>query len=120
MKQWWNDKAKPWLKWVLGGLLLILAGILAFGAYKRKVGTLKDKLKVEKALSDIKVLETKRDAHIATEAKLADKDARLAAKQSDIEVALVKAKKKVVAVDEIVEGRSDAEVVDRFNELFPR
>jgi len=117
-------KAWNWLKenvtLVLAGLVTLLAGFLAWGAYERKVGRLKDNIKVEKARGEVAALEARRDMHIGAEADLADADARLEAKDSDLEVAINKARREAVAASEEVEGRTDAEVAARFNELYPR
>lgn len=117
-------KAWEWLKAhitvVLGALSAILLGFLAWGAYNKRVGKLKDSIKVEKAMRDVAVLETKRDTAIAREAALADQDARLEARDGELDVAITEAKRAAVAAAEAVEGRTDAEVVDRFNELYPR
>jgi hypothetical protein len=118
MKTWFTNEVWPWLKWALSGLALILMGVFAFGAYKRKVGGLKDKNKVTKALSDVKVLEVKRDAHVAKETELEVIDGNLEVKGNKLETKIAASKKKAVEVSESVEGKTDAEVADRFNELF--
>ena len=105
---------------MLGGLAAVLLGALAWGAYERKVGKLKDNVKVERAMKNVAALEAKRDAHMAAEAELSEADAQLEAKDADLVVELAAAKKAVVEVVEVVEGRTDDEVVARFNALYRR
>ena len=118
MKVWFQTQVWPWLKWALSGLALILMGVFAFGAYKRKVGRLKDKVKVEKALSDVRVLEVKRDAHVDKEIELEVIDEKLEVKGNKLEASIAASKKKALEVSESVEGKTDDEGADRFNELF--
>lgn len=105
---------------ILGGLATVMLGFLTWGAYERKVGKLKDTIKVEKALKSVAALEARRDAHIATESSLADDDARLEAKDADLVAEIAEAKKAAVKAAESVEGRTDDEVVARFNTLYRR
>jgi predicted Holliday junction resolvase-like endonuclease len=105
---------------VLGGLVSLLLAIITLGAYNRKVGRLKDALKVEEAMREVAALEARRDAAVATEAQLADKDARRAAKDSDLDAKIAEAKRQAVAASEAVEGRTNEEVAARFNELYRR
>lgn len=118
MKTWFTTEVWSWLQWVLSGLALIAMGVFAFGAYKRKVGQLKDKNKVTKALSDVKVLEVRKQAHVAKAAELAQVDKTLAAKGDKIEARIVASKKRAISASESVEEKTDEEVAARFNELF--
>lgn len=112
--------AKAHAALVLGSLVTLLLGFLAWGAYERKVGRLKDSIKVEQARRDVAALEAKRDVLMATEAKLADKDARLTARDGGVEVKIIEAKKQAVAARESVEGRTNEEIAARFNQLYRR
>lgn len=110
---------KQKLKWVkdhaveiLAAIGAVLLGFLAWGEYNRRVGRLKDSVKVERARVKVAALEAKRDEKVEQEVALAEKDEVLEKK-------IVEAKRKVVDAHERVEGRSDAEVVSRFNELYP-
>jgi hypothetical protein len=111
----WFKKAWAWIKehWqiVLGALGAIIAGWLAWGAYSRKVGKLKDAVEVEKAVSDVKRLEAKREVLEKQEQAVEKKDVEL-------EQRIVETKKKAVKVRENVNQRSDQEIADRFNELY--
>lgn len=111
-------KVWPWLKWALTGLGLILAAVFTFGLMQRKIGQLQDKNKVTKALSDVKVLRVKRDAHIEKEAELEVVDEQLAERGKKIEAQIVASKKRAVEASARVEEMTDAEVTDRFNDLF--
>ncbi len=118
MKIWFTTKVWPWLRWVLSGLALILAGLATFGLMSRKISQLKDKNKVTKALSDVAVLRVKRDAHIEKEAALKVHDAELVYKGREIEALIAASKKRAVEASSRVEEMTDAEVTDRFNDLF--
>lgn len=118
MKAWFTTKVWPWLRWVLSGLGLLLAAVLTFGLMQRKIGQLQDKNKVTKALSDVKVLQVKRDVHIEKEAELEVVDDALTIKGIEIEDRIFASKKRAVEASARVEELSDAEVVDRFNDLF--
>ena len=96
---------------VLGGIVAVLVGWIAWGTYDRKVNKLKDSVKVQQALGQVARLETKRDEALKDERVLAKKDEALDAK-------IIEAQKKAVEVRENVKGRSPNEIARRFNELY--
>lgn len=111
----WYEKAWEWTKehWyiVVGALGAIIGGFLVFGSMSRKVDKLKDAVKVEKALSDVKRLEAKSEQLVKQESAVAKKDEAIAKK-------IIAVKKQAVKVREDVDTRSDQEIADRFNELY--
>lgn len=97
---------------LLAALAAILLGVLAWGTYDRKMGRLKDTVKVERAMTKIAKLEAKRAPLDAVEEVLVEKDAEL-------ELEITDAKREVVEAREEVKVRTNAEVVSRFNTLYP-
>lgn len=89
----------------------LLLGVIAWGAYNRKVNRLKDAVTVERARAKVDVLEAKR----ATYEKRADE---LAAEEVQLSKAIEAAQREAVAVREDVKGKNRDQVADRFNELY--
>ena len=103
---------KEHLSELLGTVVAIVLGYLAWGAYNRKVGRLKDAVKVEKAHSKVNKLTKKVAVNMAKEEQLTDDDKKLGEK-------ILQAKREVVEAHDAVEKRTNAEVVARFNQLYP-
>ena len=108
-------KAWEWIKehWyvIVGAIGALVGGFIVYGSMHRKVGTLKDAVKVEKALSDIKRLEAK-SAVLEKQEKTVEK------KDVALKKQIVETKRKAVKAREDVDNRSDQEIADRFNELY--
>jgi hypothetical protein len=111
----WFKKAWEWVRdhWqiVVGALVALIGGFLAWGAYNRKVGKLKDAVEVEHAVSEVKRLEAKSEV-LKKQEKIEEK------KDKVLEQKIVKTKKKAVKARENVDERTDQEIADRFNELY--
>jgi hypothetical protein len=110
MQKIWKWVKEHW-QILLGALGAIIAGLLAWGAYERKIGRLKDAVEVEKTVSEVKRLEAKNTVLQKQEDKAGKKDLQLEKK-------IQTAKKKVVEVRENVDARTDQEIADRFNQLY--
>jgi len=108
-------KAWEWIKehWyvVVGAIGALVGGFIVYGSMHRKVGNLKDAVKVEHALGEVKRLEAKSAVLEKQEKQVAKKDVALEKK-------IVETKKKAVKVREDVDQRTDQEIADRFNELY--
>ncbi len=95
---------------ILGGIAAVLVGFLAWGAYQRRVGGLKDSIKIEKAKGKIAALHAERVA-VLTQA-----DAK-AEEVAEIDQALVENKKAIVAIHQEVKDLKDDEIADEFAKL---
>jgi hypothetical protein len=103
---------------VFGALAAVFVGVWLWGLHKKRVGALKDAVGVEKAKSDVVRLKTQRDAHRAAEKSLEGRSAAAADRDKKLEVKINAAHTRAVKARESVEGKSAAEIADRFNQLF--
>ena len=112
MKKVWT-----WIKeralWILGGLATVLGAILFLKYERDKIGKLKDDATIARATREVAVLEAKVEARI-------ERDGQLAKEDKDLTERIAELKREAVAVREEVKGRSNAEVVARFNQLYNR
>lgn len=108
-------KTWEWIKdhWyiVVGAIGALIGGFVVYGSMHRKVGSLKDAVKVEKALGEVKRLEAK-SAVLEKQEKAVEK------KDVVLEKKIVEEKRKAVKAREDVDQRTDQEIADRFNELY--
>jgi len=110
MKKAWKWITEHW-QVLLGALSAMVVGWLAWGAYERKVGKLKDAVKVEHAIGKIAKLETKRKVIQEKEKHAEEKDKQIAKE-------ITKTQKEAIKVREEVETRSADEIAARFNQLY--
>jgi hypothetical protein len=91
--------------------IALLLGVIAWGAYNRKVNRLTDAVKVERARTKVESLEARRATHEERVAELTREDVKLGE-------AITAAQREAVAVRESVKGKNDEEVAARFNRLY--
>jgi len=111
------DKIKKAWAWVrdravviLTLIVSVLVAILAYKHYRKKVGSLKDAVTVERAKREVAALESRRDA-LSEQAGAAD------ARVGEIDDKIRATRRRAVAVREEVAALSDDEVLERFEEL---
>lgn len=98
------------LAMVASAIVAVLLGVLAWGAYERKVGKLKDSIKVEKAKGQIAGLQARRKALIENaEGKQAE--------IQEVDRKLVENKRAIVEATEEVKDLTDDEIEDEFRRL---
>ncbi len=102
--------------WIALGVAVLY---IALRVWRARVGALKDKLAVSKAKVDVAKLEERRDALRDKATDLGFADAKLAQAEKNLEKEIADKKRAVVEARESVEGKDDAEVAARFNNLFP-
>ena len=110
LKKAWEWTKEHWYI-VIGAIGALIGGFIVYGSMNRKVGTLKDAVKVEHALGEVKRLEAK-------SAVLEEQEKAVTKKDVALEKKIVETKKKAVQVREDVNQRTDQEIANRFNELY--
>lgn len=101
---------KKWGALILGALLAILGGGWLWQRHKRKLGAVKDELKVARAQKDIERLRGERK-QLAE--RVGEKDERV----KDIDKKLAHNEREIVEAHEGGEGLSDEEVRQEFSKL---
>ena len=96
---------------LLSAIAVVLAGVLAWTTHRRRVGSLRDEIAVEKAGKLVAALDARREA-------LAERDDDVAEEIAEVQRERTRVMREAVAIVDDVERMSDEQVVRAWQEIY--